>query len=212
MTRRILLVDDHVAVRMGLEEILTAAIPGLEFGAAGSYTDALRLAREQTWHLAIVDLDLPGGRSGLDLITSLQEAGCWAPVLVYTLHREDQFGIRALKAGALGYLSKAAPVEEVVTAVRTLLTGNRYIGSALAAAMAENLVRKVPESPHDLLSKREFEVFRALALGHPIVLIASELQLSPKTVSTYRSRVLEKLNLKSTSDLIRYAIAHELVK
>jgi DNA-binding NarL/FixJ family response regulator len=212
MTRGILLVDDHVAVRMGLEEILLAAIPGLEFGAAADYAEALRLALEQTWHLVIVDLDLPGGRSGLDLITSLHDAGCWAPVLVYTLHLEDQFGIRALKAGALGYLSKAAPIGELVTAVRTLLAGNRYISSALAGAMAEHLVRKAPESPHDLLSKREFEVFRALALGHPIVQIASELQLSPKTVSTYRSRVLEKLNLKSTSDLIRYAIAHALVK
>lgn len=211
MKRKVLLVDDHVAIRLGLQDILAVDVPGLEFGGAHDYSTAFRLATTEPWHLAIVDLDLPDGRSGLDLIRSLQEAGCHTPVLIYSVHSEEQFGMRSLKAGAQGYLSKADKAEEVVKAVRALLAGERYISPPLAVIMADTLLRNAPQLAHESLSEREFAVFRALAYGHPAVQIAADLQLSPKTVSTYRSRVLLKLNLKSTSDLIRYAIDHKLV-
>ncbi len=212
MRRRVLLLDDHVAIRTGLQEILATAFPGLEFGAAEDFAAAMRVALQETWHLIIVDIDLAGGRSGLDFISSLAEAGSRTPTLVYTMHAEDQFGIVSLKAGASGYLSKAAAAEEIVQAVRALLSGERYISPTLGSLMAESLVRNAPEVPHDTLSLREFEVFRALAVGRPLVDIAVDLGLSPKTVSTYRRRVLEKLNLKSTSDLIRYAITNRLIR
>ena len=182
MTRRVLLVDDHVAVRQGVKDILATEIPGLEFGAAGDYSTALRLALEENWHLVVVDLDLPGGRSGLELIQSLQDASRHTPVLVYTMHPEDQFGIRALRAGAQGFLSKSDSAAEIVKAVRMILAGDRYISQTLAATMADALIRNAPQVAHESLSEREFEVFRALASGHPIIQIAADLRLSPKTV------------------------------
>jgi two-component system invasion response regulator UvrY len=204
MRRRILLVDDHVAVRRGLEEILAANLHAAEFGHAGSAQQAIEKLRKERWDLAVVDLHLPG-RGGLELIRSLKDQQPGLRVLVYSMYAEEQFGVRALRAGADGYLAKDSPAEEIPKAVRDILETGRHIGPALAAAMAHTIAGGAGE-PAELLSDREYQVLQKIAAGKTPTDIAEELAVSIKTVSTYRSRILEKLNLRTTADLIRYAL------
>ncbi len=211
MTRPILLVDDHAAIRRGISEILTADIDGLEFGFAGSESEAMDALGRKTWDLVTVDLNLPG-RGGLDLIRDIKALDRAPKILVYTMHREDQLGIRALRAGADGYLTKDAHPDEIVVAVRALLQGRRYIGAALADQLATAVIEPESSSPHEGLSEREYQVLVRLASGHSLTQIGDELSLSVKTVSTYRSRVLEKLHLTRNSDLVRYALKHKLIE
>ncbi|MBV8820955.1 MAG: response regulator transcription factor [Acidobacteriaceae bacterium] len=211
MKNKVLLVDDHVAILQGLQEILAVDLPHLEFNTANSRTQALELASKNSWDLAIVDLDLRDGRGGLELIRELKDLDASASVLVYSMYSEEQFGIRAIKAGADGYLSKGDSTEEIVRAVQTILSGERYINPRLARVMADALTQPEAEAPHETLSDREFQILRELASGNSTSKIANSLSLSPKTVSTYRTRVLDKLGLTSTAELIRYALQHHLV-
>jgi two-component system, NarL family, invasion response regulator UvrY len=207
---RILLIDDHVAVQRGLEEILSTSFMGAEFGRAASSQQALDQVRNERWDLAVVDLNLPG-RGGLELIRSLKDEQPNLRVLVYSMHAEDQLGVRALRAGADGYLAKDSPAEEIPRAVRSLFETGRHISANLAAAMAQSIASGATGSP-DMLSDREYQVLKKMASGKSPTDIAKELAVSIKTVSTYRSRILEKLNLRTTADLIRYAVDHRIAE
>jgi len=211
MTRPILLVDDHAAIRRGISDILTAEIDGLEFGFAGSEAEAMNALGSKTWDLVTVDLNLPG-RGGLDLIRNIKGLDRAPKILVYTMHSEDQLGIRALRAGADGYLTKDAHPDEVVVAVRALLQGRRYISAALADQLATAVIEPQSGSPHEILSEREYQVLVRLASGHSLTQVGNELSLSVKTVSTYRGRVLDKLHLTCNSELVRYALTHKLIE
>ena len=200
----VLLIDDHVAIRRGLEAILGGALPDAQFGHAWDAEQALQEVRKARWQVAIVDLNLPG-RGGLELVRNLKDEQPDMGVLVYSLHSEQQFGLRAIRAGADGYLAKGQPPEQIIKAVQMILKGERYVSDELSAALVDR-VKESKGGHAGLLSDREIQVLRMLASGKGPSEIASELALSPKTVSTYRARVLEKLNLRTNADLIRYAI------
>jgi DNA-binding NarL/FixJ family response regulator len=202
--RRILVIDDHVAVRRGLASLLAEEFPQSAVSLVACAQDVLDGAMAPDWDIVILDLNLPG-RGGLEIIRDLKDRNPAGRVLVYTVHPEDQLGVRALRAGADGYVSKDRPADELVHAVRALARGRRYISAELAESLARYVVHPVAE-PHDLLSDREFQILRLMAGGKTPSIIAQELGLSIKTISTYRSRILEKLRLETTADLIRYAV------
>lgn len=209
MSWRILLVDDHVAVQRGLEEILATSFEGSAFGYARSAPEALDRVRNGRWDIAVVDLSLPG-RCGLELIRDLKDEQPGLRVLIYSMYSEEQFGVRALRAGADGYLTKDSPAEEIPQAVRDIFERGRHIGPGLAAAMAHGIA--FGAEPADLLSDREYQVLQKMASGRTSTEIAQELAVSIKTVSTYRARILEKLNLRTTAELIRYAVDHRILE
>ncbi len=210
MKVRILIADDHAVVRRGLKQVLADEFADAKFGEAGNAQEALALAAQQRWDVVVTDISMPG-RSGLDLLKDLKAMQPKLPVLVLSVHAEDQFAVRVIRAGAAGYLKKDAAPAELAQAVRKVLAGGRYVSAALAEQLASGLQRSGDRAPHELLSDREFEVFRAIASGKAVKEIAAELSLSVKTVSTYRTRVLEKMNLKTNADLMRYAMQHGLV-
>ncbi len=204
MSCRILIVDDHVAIQRGLREILSANLEIARLGYARSGQDAVEQASNEAWDVAVVDLNLPG-QGGLELVRSLKEAQPAMRILIYSMHGEDQFGVRALRAGADGYVTKDSPAEEIPRAVRNLLQHGQHINARLAAAMAQSIGTGSDYLAH-LLSDREHEVLRMISSGKTPAEISRELSVSIKTVNTYRARLLEKLNLKNTAELIRYAI------
>jgi DNA-binding NarL/FixJ family response regulator len=210
MTHRILLIDDHVAIREGLSLMLSAAFPGSRFAGAANAAEALDQVSLGRWDLAILDLNLPG-RGGLELIRELKDAAPLMGVLVYTVHPDEQFGVRALRAGADGYVTKDQPAADVIEAIRRIRDGKRYIGPSLAESLARVVSGQSAAPSLDLLSDRELQILRWLAAGLTPTVIAGSLNLSVKTVSTYRSRLLGKLELNSTADLIRYALQNQLV-
>lgn len=210
MTHRILLIDDHVAIREGLSLMLSAAFPGSRFAGAANAAEALDQVSMGRWDLAILDLNLPG-RGGLELIRELKDAAPLMGVLVYTVHPDEQFGVRALRAGADGYVTKDQPATDVIEAIRRIRDGKRYIGPGLAESLARVVSGQSAAPSLDLLSDRELQILRWLAAGLTPTVIAGSLNLSVKTVSTYRSRLLGKLELNSTADLIRYALQNQLV-
>ncbi len=208
--KRMLLVDDHVAVRRGLSDMLSSEMPELQIGFAGSEVEALRQATEFSWDMAIVDLSLKS-KSGLDLIGLLKDRQPQIRILIYSMYPESQFGVRALRAGAYGYLTKDAEPEELIRAVKRILSGSRYISPGLVEHLAEAVVSNESEQPHLLLSNREDQVLRGLAAGKSLTQIGEELNVSVKTISTYRTRVLEKLHVSNNSEIVRYALEHKLI-
>jgi len=207
---RILLVDDHPVVVEGLRQILADAIPDVEVGVAGSGAEAMRLFRSARWHVVVLDVFLPDG-SGLDVLKQLRAMRPSTPVLVLSMHSEEQFAVRLLRAGASGYVTKKAAVQELVTAVRKVRSGGKYVSETLAERLAEEIRVDAPLEPHDALSDREYLVFRKLASGQTVKEIAAELKLSPQTVSTHRTRILEKMGMKTNADLVRYVTQHRLL-
>ena len=209
---KILIADDHAIVRRGLREILEEHFPDCEVGEAADADATLTQAEGGDWDLLLLDLSMPG-RSGLDLLHHLRATRPKLPVLVLSVHPEEQYGLRVIRAGAAGYLNKEAAPEELVTAVRRVVAGGKYVGPALAEQLASSLQGGGPPDaePHQRLSDREFQVLARIGQGRSVKEIAGELALSEKTVSTYRARVLEKLGLHTTADLIRYAHSHGLV-
>ncbi|HXR76034.1 MAG TPA: response regulator transcription factor [Bryobacteraceae bacterium] len=205
-----LLIDDHVAVRRGLSDMLSGEIPDLQIGFADSETEALRQVSESIWDGAILDLSLKS-RGGLDMIPLLKDRQPQIRILIYTMYPESQFGVRALRAGADGYLTKDAEPEELIRAVRRILSGSRYIGPGLAEHLAETVASNENGPPHLFLSDREDQVLRGLAAGKSLTQIGEELNLSVKTISTYRARILEKLHIGNNSELVRYTIEHKLL-
>lgn len=207
---RFLIVDDHATVREGLVHLLSREFPASQVNTATSPEEALASLVRETFDIAILDLNL-AGKDGISLIRNLKEQNPWLRVLVHTMYHEDQFGIRALRAGAAGDLTKDRPVEELFHAIRRLLEGKRFISDSLADRMADSLTRPSEDAdPAETLSDREHQVLRMISSGKTMRAIADDLNLSIKTVSTYRSRILEKLGLETTADLIRYGISRQL--
>ncbi|MBI4292366.1 MAG: response regulator transcription factor [Betaproteobacteria bacterium] len=207
---RILICDDHPIVRKGLREILEEERAPVSIGEAASANEALELARKQPWDVAVLDITMPG-RSGLDLLKELRHERPNLPVLVLSVHPADQYAVRVLRAGASGYLTKESAPEELLTAIRRILRGGHYISPSVGETLAADLGRPAEAPPHHGLSDREFEIMRLLASGKRASEIAEKLHLSVKTVSTYRTRILRKLNLRTTPEIMRYAIKHGIV-
>jgi DNA-binding NarL/FixJ family response regulator len=207
----ILLADDHPIVRQGLKQILSVELDVSEVGEASSAADVLRLARSKEWSVIILDLAMPG-RSGLDVLADLRREHPNLPVLVLSMHPEDQFAVQALRAGASSYLTKGTAADELAKAVRKIIGGGKYITAAVAERLALDLERGADRPAREQLSDREYLVMTMIASGKTVTDIAMELSLSVKTVSTYRTRILRKLDLKNTAALVRYALDRELVK
>jgi DNA-binding NarL/FixJ family response regulator len=206
---KILIADDHAVVRRGLIQILSEGFPGTVFGEASNGTEILEKIHDQHWSLLTLDIGLPG-RSGIDLLGDIRAYDSKLPILVLSVHPEDQYARRVLKAGASGYLSKDTAALELINAARTVLRGGRYVSASLAEQLATDLATKCGEPHHELLSSRELEVLRLMASGKTITRIADLLALSAKTVSTYRGRILAKMGLTTTAELIRYAVENNL--
>ena len=207
---QILIVDDHAILRRGLKEILEREFRDVRIGGAGTAEQALTQLDSENWDLVILDITMPG-RSGVDVLRHLKALRPKLPVLVLSMHPEDQYGKRVLKAGASGYMNKESAPEELIKAVRKLLSGGRYVSPTLAETLAVDLGRDDGTPAHERLSDREFEVLRKMASGKTVGQIAQELHLSVPTVSTYRARILEKMGMSNTAELIRYALSHHLV-
>jgi two-component system invasion response regulator UvrY len=203
---RVLLADDHNIVRDGLKRILAATSDVQVAGEAASGDEALALVRSNDYDLAMLDMSMPG-LSGIDLIKRLKIEKPKLRILVLSMHGEQQYAVRALKAGASGYLNKDSAAELLLSAIRKIDAGGVHIGEAAAAS----LLQSSEKSPHEALSDREFEVLRLLVEGLGPTEIAARLHLSVKTVSTHKTRILEKLNVGSTAELVRYALEHKLV-
>jgi len=207
---RVLVVDDHAILRRGLRALISDAFAAAEFGEASNAEQALEQLRLKTWDIALLDVTLPG-KSGLDLLKELKDGWPRLPVLVLSVHSEDQFALRALKAGAEGYMTKESVPEELVEATRRILAGGRYVSPTLAEKLASGVRKDSTKTPHETLSDREHEVMCYIASGKTVTEIARELSLSVKTISTYRTRILEKLDLRNSAEITRYAIQNGLV-
>lgn len=201
----VLITDDHPVVRRGIRQILEDDERIGKIQEASDGKELFERLNEQLFDVILLDISLPG-RSGLDLIGQIKKTQPSAAILILSIHSEEMYAIKALKAGAAGYLTKTSAPEELLSAINKVSKGERYISVSLANSLAENLISDSEMPLHQLLSSRELEVLRLLAEGKKVVQIASELSLSPKTISTYRERLLEKLKLHTTADLIRYAI------
>lgn len=205
---KILTIDDHEVVRRGVKEMFTKE--SATFGEAHSGAEALALVREQPWDIAILDLSL-GGRSGLEVLAELKQLRPRMPVLILSMHAEEQYAVRAFKAGASGYINKASSGEELRRAILKIIKGGQYVGPALAEKMVLQLSQP-GKVPHESLSNREFEVLCSIASGKTVTEIAANLSLSNKTISTYRRRILDKMNMKTNAELTHYAIRNKLVE
>jgi DNA-binding NarL/FixJ family response regulator len=207
---RVLIADDHAVFRRGLKETLAEAFPKVTFGEASTAQETLDHARRQDWDVAILDISMPG-KSGLDILDDLKRLRPRLPILLLSMHPEQQFARRALKAGAAGYLTKDGVPEELKEAIKKIVGGGRYVSATLAERLAVELRDESDLPLHELLSDREFQVLRMIASGKTVKEIADELSLSVKTVSTYRARILEKTGMKTNAELIRYALHSQLV-
>ena len=207
---RVILCDDHAVVRRGIRDTLSEAADIQVVAQAGSYSEVREALRSHPCDVLVLDLNLPG-RGGLEVLASLKETDSTVKALVVSMYPEDQYAIRCLRAGAQGYLNKAGDPAEMVTAVRTIMQGRKYVTPAVAQMLVENLSSPALETPHASLSERELQTLLKIASGKRLADIAEELMLSPKTVSVYRSRVLEKLKLANNAELTVYAIRNNLV-
>jgi DNA-binding NarL/FixJ family response regulator len=207
--KRLLLIDDHEVVREGVKRILGEQPGTFTFGEASDTVTALRLIEEQEWDLAVLDLSL-GGRGGLDLLNELKRLRPQLPVLILSVHSEEQYAKRAFKAGASGYVTKDSSRDELATAIQRVLAGGRYVSRSLAEILIDDMAQGTDGPPHECLSGREFEVMRLIASGKTVGEIAELLSLSDKTISTYRARILEKMDLKNNAELTHYAIQNRL--
>jgi two-component system, NarL family, invasion response regulator UvrY len=207
---RILIADDHAVFRRGLRETLGEAFSRVTFGEAKTAQETLDCVGRQDWDVVILDISMPG-KSGLDILDDLHRLRPRLPVLLLSMHPEEQYARRALKSGAAGYLTKESVPEELMVAVRRVHAGGRYISATLAERLAFDLRRGADTPVHELLSGREFQVLRMIASGKTVKQIADEIALSVKTVSTYRARILEKTGMKTNAELIRYALQTQLV-
>jgi len=208
---RILIADDHAVVRHGLKQILADAFKRAVFGEAANSQEALERVWKEPWDVVILDLTMPG-RSGLEVLKEIKRARPKLPVLILSMHPEDQFAVRLLKAGASGYMTKESAPEELVGAVNKAVAGGRYVSVPLAEKLASLIVRDVQAAPHESLSDREFLILRLIASGKPVGVIARELSLSVKTIRTYRARLLEKMCMSNNSELVHYAFQNHLVE
>jgi two-component system, NarL family, invasion response regulator UvrY len=207
---RILIADDHAIVRKGLKHLLLEEYPTATIEEVTDAESLIFKSINHQWDVIICDLSMPG-RSGLDALSQIKQASPKLPVLIMSMHPEDQYALRVLKAGASGYLGKDSIHNDLIKAVQTVLLGKKFITPSIAEKLANALNTDDGKSIHEKLSDREFEVFRLLAAGMQVSEIATKLSLSVTTVSTYRSRVLEKLAMRSNADLTRYALESGII-
>jgi len=206
---RILIVDDHPIVRQGLKQALADAEIG-EIVEAATPQEALDLVRQREWDAVVLDIGLPG-RGGLEVLKDIKQEVPRLPVLILSMHSEEQYAVRAIRAGAAGYLTKEAAPGKLVDAIHKIASGGRYISPELAERLATELTVDAVRPLHTSLSDREFDVLRLIASGQTVGHIATRLSLSVKTVSTYRARILEKMHLKNNAELMRYALTNHLL-
>jgi DNA-binding NarL/FixJ family response regulator len=209
---RVLITDDHAMIRVGLKQVLANTFPGIVLGEARTAEEALEAIRLQPWDLMVMDITMPG-RSGLDVLKDIQLAKPNLPVLIMSMHGEDQFALRVIKAGAAGFLSKHSAPDELMAAIRRILSGGKYVSNSVSDRLLSQVGgKRSSAAPHEKLSEREFQVMCLFASGKANKEIAQSLALSVKTVSTYRARILEKMQMESTAELTRYAIKNNLVE
>jgi DNA-binding NarL/FixJ family response regulator len=208
---RILLVDDHTVVRRGVRDILTESLGKVSFGEAGKPSEAIEKLQSADWDVIVLDISLPG-RGGLDALQDMKRLRPSVPVLVLSMHAEDHYALRALRAGASGYVNKESAAEDLSGAVRKVLAGGTHVSARLAETLAKSLRHDGSRPPHERLSDRELEVLRGLAAGKTVKEIGIELALSEKTVSTYRTRLLEKMQMRTNAELIQYALREGLIE
>jgi DNA-binding NarL/FixJ family response regulator len=207
---RVLVADDHAVVRQGLKQILGDA-PGLMVaGEAVNGQEVLDKVRSEPWDVVVLDISMPD-RSGLDVLKEIKSERPKLPVLILSMYSEDQYAIRVLKAGAAGYLSKDGAADELVKAIHQVVGGGRYVSPLLAERLAFRIGADSSGLPHETLSDREYQVLRRIAAGKSVTEIAAELSLSVKTISTYRGRILVKMNLRTSAELMHYAMQHDLI-
>jgi DNA-binding NarL/FixJ family response regulator len=208
---RILIADDHEVVREGLKQIVRKVNPFADIDEASSGTDTLVLLEKNDYDLTIMDISMPG-KSGLDVLQVLKDRNKRIPVLILSIHAEEQYAVRALKSGASGYLSKSSVYRELATAIDTILSGGRYISPSLAAHLLSDTTDNGNRMPHERLSPREFQVMCMLARGKSVNEIATDLFLSNKTVSTHRMRIMTKMGLTKNAELTNYALKNNLIE
>lgn len=206
--KRIILADDHSFIRRGLIQILKDEYPSAEIKEVGDGESLVKEVTLHDWDLVISDLDMPG-RSGLEALEQIKLMKPHLPVLILSIYPEELYAIRVLKAGASGYLNKNSAPEELITAIQRISLGRRYITAEIAEKLLINIDSE--KKPHELLTNKEFEIFKLLALGKTITQIADSLSLASTTISTHRSKILGKFNLATNSDLTRYAISHHII-
>jgi DNA-binding NarL/FixJ family response regulator len=208
---RLLVVDDHEIVRAGIKQLLSDQGEFIVAGEAASGDEAVKMVREANWDVVLLDISMPD-MDGIDALTLIRRIKPDLPVLILTMHPEDHFAVNLLRAGANGYLRKDCSAEMLVGAIKTVASGRRFISPALGDRLAEELDGEGPREPHTILSKREFQIFCKLAAGQAVSQIADELFLSVKTVSTFRTRILEKMRIKTNAHITYYAIRHGLIE
>lgn len=206
---RILLADDHAILRLGLKSILAAEFPKAQFGEAETAQGALEQVWKHVWDVAVLDVTMPG-RSGLDVLKEIKQRRPKLPVLVLSMHPEEQYAVRVLKAGASGYVTKVNAPIELVAAIKKVLAGGKYISTAVAEKLAAHLAPGADKQLHERLSDREFQILRLISSGKSVKEIARELSVSVQTVSTHRARLLKKMGLQTTVQLIRYGVENQL--
>lgn len=204
---KFLIADDHAIVRKGLAEIIREEFSEVEITEVSNSNDAVEKATHGVWDVILLDISMPG-RNGIETLKLLRSNGVNAPVLILSMYSEEQYAIRALKAGASGFLNKETATQELLAAIRRVLLGKKYITHSVAERLADTDTEK---QPHDLLSDRELQVLQLIASGKTVSEIADEISLSVNTISTYRARILEKLQLSNNAELTRYAMDNHLV-
>ena len=207
----VLIADDHAIVRQGLKQILSEPEDMLVTGEADDGAEALGLARQQPWDVFLLDVSMPN-RNGIDTLKQLKKEFPRLPVLILSMHPEEQYAVRALKAGASGYLTKQSAPEQLVNAIRQVASGKKYLSPAVAQQLADAISEDTEKSPHERITDREYQVLKLIAAGKTLTQVAETLNLGVATVSTYRARLLEKMGLRSTAELIRYGLEHGLAE
>ncbi|MBI4457249.1 MAG: response regulator transcription factor [Acidobacteria bacterium] len=207
---KILVADDHAVVREGLKQIVSETKDLVVAGEASNGQEVLDRVRSSHWDVVLLDIAMPG-RGGLDVLRELRSERPKLPILVLTMHPEDQYAVRVLKAGAAGYLTKESAPQQLVEAIRKVVKGGKYISPSVAEELALYLEPDVEKLPHEILSDREYQVFCMIASGKTVSQIAVELALSVKTISSYRTRILEKMRMKNNAELTHYAMKRGLV-
>ncbi len=204
---KILIADDHAVVRKGLVQILREEFPAAEISEVSNSNQVLEEVDRSSWDVILMDISMPG-RNGIETLKQIRSSGIKTPILMLSMHPEDQYAVRVLKAGASGFLNKEAATEELLVAVKKLLEGRKYITATVAEKLAAGDFDK--KAPHEALSDREMQVLQGIASGKTVSEIADEIALSVNTISTYRTRILEKLQLSNNAELTRYAIDNKL--
>lgn len=207
---RVLIADDHAIVRQGLKQILQDTQDLVVGGETESGLQAVKMLREGKWDVVLLDISLPD-RNGIEVLKQLKKEHPQLPVLILSMYSENQFAVRSLKAGASGYLCKQSAPEQLVTAIRQVAQGRKYLSPQMAEELANSICADSEHLPHESLSDREFQTLRLIASGKTLSQAAAELSLSVKTVSVYRARLLEKMKLKNNAELTHYAIKNNLV-